>query len=336
MRFMYITGFAWVLGWSSLVCAETTTLPPQLAAHTAVGETKAANLGDVLSGQAKQEYEAARLLYLDGDPASALVKFQSAYELSHEPRLLWNLAACHKQLRHYAEVERVLKRYLAEGNSVITDNDRAEANSLLLTIAPLLADATIQVNEPEASIYLDGALVGKSPLPSKTRLDLGPRKLRVEKPGYTPYEESFAVSGGVAVTLSVSLTKEVHQGRLRVIADGGAQIRVDRESKGFGVWAGSLPSGAHVVEVSATNKLPYHSEVVVSDNQTNTLRAMLEDKSTAEPGFDTTWLWVAGSAVLAAGLGVLGYYEFGPSHQTPSAPFGTLDPGQVQLSFVRH
>lgn len=334
MRFLQITGFACVLGVSSLGHAQPTTLAPQTGGG-ALSEARVSNLGDVLTGPAKQEYEAARLLYLDGDPASALVKFQSAHELAHEPRLLWNLAACHKQLRHYAEVERLLKRYLAEGSSIITENDRAEANTLLQTIAPLLADATIQVNEPEASIYVDGALIGKSPLPEKTRLDLGPRKLRVEKPGYTTHEAAIAVGGGVPITLTVNLTKEDHQGRLRVIADGGAQIRIDHESKGFGVWAGILPSGTHVVEVSATNKLPYRSEVVVADHQTNTLRAMLEDKSTAESGFDTTWLWVAGSAVLAAGIGVLGYYEFGPSRQTPGSTLGTLDPGQVQLSFVR-
>ena len=306
------------------------------ASVDAVSSSRVSNLGDALSGQAKQEYEAARLLYLDGDAASASVKFQSAYDLSHEPRLLWNLAACQKQLRHYAALERLLKRYLAEGNSVITETDRTEANALLQTIAPLLTDATIQVNEPGATIYVDDAAIGQSPLPEVARLDLGSRKIRVEKPGFVTYEVTVPVGGGVAIALDVKLAKDLHEGKLRVIADGGAQIRVDGQSRGFGVWMGVLPSGAHAVEVSATGKLPYHSEVVVSDNQTNTLRAMLENRTSTEPGFDTTWLWVAGSAVLAAGLGIAGYYEFGPSHQSPSSPVGSFAPGTVQLSFVRH
>jgi hypothetical protein len=273
---------------------------------------------------------------LDGDAASALVKFQSAYDLSHEPRLLWNLAACHKQLRHYAELERLLKRYLAEGDRVITNEDRAEANALLQTIAPLLADAAIQVNEAGASIYVDGISIGQSPLAEKVRLDLGTRKLRVEKPGFAPYEAAIVVGGGAPLALDIRLKQEDHRGRLRVIADGGAEIRIDGRDKGFGVWAGMLPSGAHHIDVTATGKLPYHSEVVVSDNQTNTLRAALEDRPTKEPGSDTTWLWVAGSALLATGLGVVGYYEFGPNHQTPSSPHGTFEPGTVQLSLVRH
>jgi hypothetical protein len=323
-----------VFGLTQVAMAQAPAAVPRQASP-ALPESKVSTLADVLSGQAKQEYEAGRLLYLDGDAASALVKFQSAYDLSHEPRLLWNLAACHKQLRHYAELERLLKRYLAEGNSVITNEDRVEANTLLQTIAPLLADATIQINEPGASIYVDRTLIGQSPLPEKVRLDLGTRKLRVDKPGFTTYEESIVVSGGAPLALNVTLTKEVHQGRLRIVADGGAEIQIDGQNRGFGVWVGTLPSGPHRVDVMAAGKLPYHSEVAISDNQTNTLRAMLEDRPAQSTGFDTTWFWVAGSALLATGLGVVGYYEFRPGHQTPSPPLGTLPPGSVSASFGR-
>ena len=54
----------------------------------------------LLTGDAKRDYESARLLYDNGDYAGASVKFQSAYELSRaqnskwegDPRLLWNAA----------------------------------------------------------------------------------------------------------------------------------------------------------------------------------------------------------------------------------------------------
>src|SRR4051812_12715849 len=52
------------------------------------------SLGDTLTGQARTEYDLGKILYRDGDFAAALVKFQKAYEISSEPRLLWNVAAC--------------------------------------------------------------------------------------------------------------------------------------------------------------------------------------------------------------------------------------------------
>jgi hypothetical protein len=289
-----------------------------------------------LSGQAKVDYDAARTLYVDGDAASALVKFQSAYDLSHEPRLLWNLAACQKQLRHYATLEGLLKRFLSEGRNTITDQERNEANGLLETIAPFLADANIEVNQVGAEVTVDDASVGRTPLAGLVRVDLGTRKIRVEKAGFVPYQETLKVTGGGAFTLNVVLRKEVHQGQLRVYADSGAHIRIDGQDKGYGVFSGTLPSGSHLIEVSATGKLPYRSEVEISDNHTNTLRALLEQRPPAQSAFDTTWLWATGGVLLAAALGVASYYEFGPSHQTPSPLTGTLSPGSVQLAFVRH
>jgi hypothetical protein len=290
------------------------------------------NLGSLLSGQAKADYEAARLLYLDGDAASALVKFQSAYDVSHDPRLLWNLAACHKQLRHYSQLEALLKRYVSEGAAVISATDRAEAEALLATVGPFLGDVSIQVNEAGAAVYVDDQLVGQSPLPGALRLDLGARRLRVEKAGYVRYDQQLQVQGGRTIAVPVTLRPEVHQGTLRVFADGGAQIRVDAELKGVGVWSGVLPSGQHLVEVSATGKLPYRSDIVISDDQTNTLRAMLENRTPPTSGFDTTWLWVAGSAILAAGLGVAAYHQFGPEQHAAAPITGTLNQGTVTAS----
>src|ERR1700759_4037610 len=58
-------------------------------------------LSDSLTGLAKAEYEAAKILYGTKDHAKAIVKFGRAYEISREPRLLFNIAVCQKNLRRY-------------------------------------------------------------------------------------------------------------------------------------------------------------------------------------------------------------------------------------------
>ncbi|MGH7329836.1 MAG: hypothetical protein ACREJX_15930, partial [Polyangiaceae bacterium] len=50
------------------------------------------SLSDTLTGDAKADYEAGKLLFSDGDYAGAEIKLQGAYDKSQEPRLLWNIA----------------------------------------------------------------------------------------------------------------------------------------------------------------------------------------------------------------------------------------------------
>ncbi|HEY0466020.1 MAG TPA: hypothetical protein VGC79_17540, partial [Polyangiaceae bacterium] len=84
------------------------------------------SLADSLKGMAKADYAAAKILYEDGDFQGALQKLKASYEAAKDPRLLWNMAACEKNLRHYAEVARLVDRYLAEGGALVSPQDRAD------------------------------------------------------------------------------------------------------------------------------------------------------------------------------------------------------------------
>src|ERR1700684_4579575 len=59
-------------------------------------------LSQSLTGEAKAAYDAAKMLLGDGDFAGAAIKFRAAYDQSGDARLLWNIAACEKNRRHYA------------------------------------------------------------------------------------------------------------------------------------------------------------------------------------------------------------------------------------------
>ena len=72
-------------------------------------------LAQSLPADAKRDYDAGKLLFEDGDYATALLMYQAAFDRTHDPRLLWNVAVCKKNLRHYAKAATTLARYLAEG-----------------------------------------------------------------------------------------------------------------------------------------------------------------------------------------------------------------------------
>jgi hypothetical protein len=306
--------------------APPATTPP---AATTPQEPFKKSLAETLTGVAKSEYEAGRLLYADGDYAGASLKFQRAYEESKDPRLLWNTAAAEKNLRHYAKVVELVERYVAEGGSRLKPEDIAEADALLATVRAFISTVTLDVQPEGADIFVDDVKVGVSPLPKPVLIDMGEHRIRVSKEGFQDFNATQSLQGGAPFSLMVALQAVVHQGRFRIVASPGETILVDGKQVGSGEWEGVLPSGIHSVTVQAAGKRTYQSDVAVQDNQTASVRVSLESATPAAAKDDKgsmTWLWIAGGAVLATGLGVGAYFVFKPEDEEPvPGSLGTVE-----------
>lgn len=312
---------------------------PHVAAQS---RSSQAPLSQSLSGMARAEYEAAKILYADGDFAGASLKFQRAYDESKDPRLLWNQAAAEKNLRRYVKVSELVERYVQESGDKLTEADRTEAQALLDTVKAFIAEVTFTVAPEGARVLVDDAEVGTAPLSKPVRLEMGERRLRVEKEGFVPYSASRSFDGGSTATVDVKLEVERHEGRLQVTAAPGDTIRVDGKAVGTGTYQGTLPSGLHRVEVSAPGKRTYTSDVMVQDNQSSSMSVALESviltPPPAEPekdqGGSSTWIWISSGVLLAAGLGVGAYFLFKePEDELRDPVSGSLNPGVVSLGF---
>jgi hypothetical protein len=331
----------WLIALLALSCSVLSAAPigaqPEEEPPAASGPPPP--LTESLTGAAKDEYEAARLLYQDGDYAGAKLKFERAHELSKDARLLWNMAAAEKNLRHYASVLRLLDRYLAEGGELLTPTDRADAQSVIDTVKSFVAKLTIEVNEAGAEVSIDDQVVGTSPLAEPVLVDMGTRRIRVEKAGFKSHVENKKLPGGGEVRVQVKLSPDRHEGTLRVVAGSGDTIRVDGKVVGKGQWEGKLPSGAHTLSVSASGKRTFQTDVVVSDDQTRTERVQLEAEAAAgDPMRDRDsgppWAWIGAGAALAVGIGVGAYFLLRDDEAEPARAIpGTIPPGSVQLGF---
>src|SRR4029077_14112449 len=110
-----------------------------LATSPAAGQPHASRqkpLAQSLPPDARRDYDAGKLLFEDGDYATALLKYQAAYDRTHDARLLWNVAVCQKDLRHYAKAAATLTRYLVEGGDLLSASDRRDATEFARAIAP--------------------------------------------------------------------------------------------------------------------------------------------------------------------------------------------------------
>jgi hypothetical protein len=290
--------------------APSTSAAPQSAAP---GQP-ARPLSESLTGIAKAEYEGGKILYVDKDFASAIAKFQRAYELSSDARLLFNIAVCQKNLRKYSKMLATIRRYLEDGAAILTADDKAQAQEIVKTVEAFVSELKLNVDEKDAEVYVDDEKLGVTPITGSAFLDVGIRKIRVTKKGFKDAIVNKQVPGGGAIAVDIRLEKEIHRGKLLVTAGQNDVLALDGKVIGRGKWEGSLGSGGHTLRVTAPGMSAYQSEVVIQDNQTRRVEVTLNPlpKDTT-----ATILWLAGGAVVLAGAAVSGALLFQPPKTPP-------------------
>jgi hypothetical protein len=313
--------------------ASPATVTPDTAPSASPAAT--APLGESLQGSALADYAAARVLYEDGDYEGAQTKLAAAYEASKDPRLLWNMAACEKALRHYASVIVLLERYLKESSALIGDDERKATHELVETVRGFVDELRLDVQPAGVDVLIDGVQVATTPLDRPLWVDMGKRRLRLQKPGFVTYETEIDLPGGKSVDLKVELAAEVHEGTLRIVSDARAVITIDGHVVGTGTWTGQLSSGVHTVHIEAAGKRPHDSSVVIKDRDTSSVHANLIDERsgpgmTAQDSSSGALWWIVGGVALA-GAGVGGYFLLRPGDDPSLPESGTLGVGAFDL-----
>jgi PEGA domain-containing protein len=268
-------------------------------------------------------YDAALVLFHAGDYAGALVKFQAAFDTSHDARLLWNMAACAKNLRRYVAAIRMLEQYV--DSSAIADDDKRQARALVKTMSGFVTEVVIDTAEKDATVAVDGAAIGKTPLPEHIYVDLGEHAIRVDAAGFAPFETKIVGAGGDRAVVTVKLERRARRGTLSIVTDSDAIIRVDQRVVGSGHWEGAVDEGPHHVELTGQGKRPYVADVAIHDKESRTIEAHLDAVAKRS---SSTWLWVTGGVVVAGGLAVGGYFLFRPRDQVapPLCDRATIPP----------
>jgi len=303
---------------ATAVRAQTAPTEP-----AAVAPPLAASLG----GQAKIDYEAGRILVADKDFAGALVKFQEAFVKSGDLRLLWNMAVCEKNLRHYSNVLDLLERYQREGDAGMTEAHRKEVKDVVDTVRTLITNVRISVDQADASIFVDERLVGKTPLPGPLRIDLGKRRIRVSKPGFIDQSMVQEFAGGSSLSLSFALKPKPTEARLTISVDEAGMISIDGAAMGERYWQGSLPAGEHLIHVAAPGMQPYNKEMVLVAGQARMIHITLVPEKSGVPAY----VWIGAGVLVAGGLATGAYFLFANSSERPAPDVGTWPPGSVTV-----
>ncbi len=312
------------------ICSACLALAFALGAPVASAQSAPAAaerpLDETLQGAAKDAYGSAKILFNNSDFAGAATKYSQAYELSKDPRLLFNLAICEKNLRHYARTQALLQQYEHDMGTRIAADDKATVDAALAAIRNLVGTVRLAATEAGASVLVDGQPVGTTPLAAPLLLDLGKHTLTVKKDGFTASEQPVEVGGGSETAVAVTLTAGTHTAHLLVLAEPDTTVAIDEKVAGKARFDGSVASGVHTVVVTEPGKVAYKAEIDLKDGETRSVTVTLE----SEKHGGAVWPWVAGGAAVVAGAIVGGYFLF---KQQPAAAAAPPDPlGSLQLA----
>ena len=304
-----------------VVFALLTGIAPAAFAQSAAPGSEP-SLAETLQGPASEAYASARVLLNNKDYAGALAKYRQAYDLSHDVRLLFDMAICDRSLRAYARMQSLLQQYEREAGAGISQQDKAQVDDALAAIQKLVGTLTLTVNEPDATVTLDGEPVGTTPLAQRIVIDLGTHKIGVTKPGFVTLERAVDVGGGSQTELSLTLAPVILEAHLLVTSDSDATVSIDGQVVGKARFDGPLAPGIHGVSVTEVDRLPYGAQIELRDGETRTMQVTLEREHHA-----SLLPWLLGGAAVAAGAVVGGYFLFKSSDPGPGlAPgkFGTV------------
>ncbi len=263
-------------------------------------ERAAPRVRDALSGEALGAFDRARELFANGRYAEARAEFERAHALGGDPRVLYNVAVCDKELGRYARAAARLRQSLA--TTTLLPRDYIErARDTLELLAPYVGPLRVEVSEPGASVSVDGEDLGALPTREPLEVDIGRHVVTAWREGF--YETSQAVDvphEGRVVRLVLSPRPPAASplpttGVLQI--SGGAPenvIYVDGRLRGTGEHTTRVAPGTHRVRVVGAEGELYAADVFVREGETRTV-SIRTPRGSEVP----TWVWVAGGIVLA-------------------------------------
>ena len=275
---------------------------------------------------ARRHFEQAVALFNEGNFSAALAEFEQAYKLRPAPFVLYNIGLTQKALFRYTDAIASLQRFLDESQNLAPEK-RAEATQIITEMKALLADVTLEITPPNATISVDGRVVGQSPLGKPVAIAAGAHKLEITADGYEPQKRDLMVTAGVPIKITLALKAIPKTGKVRINSRvPGAIVSIDGRAIGPVPVEVELDAGGHRLEVVADDHHTRREELVVAAGQNRQLEVSLDRIVRPKKAWYKKWyVWGGAAAVLVGGATACGLAGCFDRQQGPIE--GTLAPG---------
>src|SRR5437868_3951814 len=151
--------------------------------------------GTAARAEARERFDRGLRLFNAGDNAGALVEFKRAYELVHNPVVLYNIGLVYAQMGRAVEATDALDAVLASPGP-LTPERMALARKTRDEQASRIAEVALDANVAGARVEIDGIEVGATPLGAPLRVPGGTHVIGVIAPGFSPERKEIAIASG--------------------------------------------------------------------------------------------------------------------------------------------
>ncbi|HHH31093.1 MAG TPA: PEGA domain-containing protein [Polyangiaceae bacterium] len=270
-----------------------------LLASTAAAQS----VRDSLPATSQKDWDAAKELFDNGSYQGAIVQFQKIYEDTKNPRVLFNIGVCWKNIERYVKAVQVWEKQLSFKDE-LPPGDVKAINQALAAVRPYISELTVEANEAGAEILIHDEVVGKTPLLGTVPIDVGKNPVRLRKPGFIPQEKVVQVIKGQPAKVTFELQEEGNKTPVSVNIAGAskATIFIDGTEMGPAPFSGDIPAGRHTFEARAPGMETARqtSEVVYGEPFSLTLslaQARAEGKVKIVTGYEDAVIEIDGEVV---------------------------------------
>jgi formylglycine-generating enzyme required for sulfatase activity len=147
--------------------------------------------------------------------------------------------------------------------------------SLTADLVPNWAPLTINSDPANATVSVDGMVVGQTPL--EHRVEAGERRVEIRRSGFKPVSRQLKVTAGEEIDLGLVQLIPV-DGRLVVVSvPGGASVTVDDVFRGTTPLEMDLaPGSSYEINVSMAGHAAYEEDIAITSGQRSEVRAELK------------------------------------------------------------
>ncbi len=206
-----------------------------------------------LSDTARRAWDSAKQLAGASDYKGALVEFRRAYDLSHDPRVLYNVGVTEKLLTHYARAVDAWEQELREGAAELGPSEVTEIRNAISIVQQFVTVIDILASEDDATVTIDDVVVGKTPFKGPVHIDVGKRTVKLSKEGFLDSTQTVDAATGQrsAVTFKLEPVSKTAVVTVTVGGAPGATVVIDGKDMGPAPFKGELTAEKHTIEARA-------------------------------------------------------------------------------------